>query len=75
MKSIILNGLPRRVEGSSISYEQIVDMAYPNRNSRAAVLTVFFMSPTGAEGTIGPNESLFGVVDGLVLNAMETNRA
>ena len=72
---IILNGLPRTVNDSSLTYEQIIDMAYPNRNSRAAILSVFFMSPSGNEGVVRPNETLFGVTDGMVLNALDTTQA
>lgn len=72
---IILNGLPRKVDGTSLTYEQIIDMAYPNRNSRAAILSVFFMSPGGSEGTIRPNEILHGVTNGMVLNALDTTKA
>jgi hypothetical protein len=72
--SIIVNGRPRVVTTKTVSYEDVVRLAYENPPQHLLTLT-FYRGPfRKSEGSLTPGESI-NVKDGMVFNVSDTYRS
>ncbi len=73
--TIIVNGRQREVTGKTISYEEIVRLAFPNEPSNQDVdFTVAYANPHGKDGELVAGQDVY-VKEGMVFNATKTNRS
>ena len=75
--TIIVNGRPREVEKTELSFEEIVRLAFPNATFGPDFeYTVTFSKGPNAkkEGTLTAGQTI-KVKDGMVFNVTETNKS
>ncbi len=73
--TIIVNGRPREVTGKSISYEEIVKLAFPDDVSNQDIdFTVAYANPHGKDGELVAGQEVH-VKEGMVFNVTKTNRS
>jgi multiubiquitin len=73
--AVIINGRPREVSGQSISYSQIVQLAFPNdQANESTVYTVAYANPHGKDGTLVFGQEIH-VKEGMIFNVTKTNRS
>lgn len=73
--TIIVNGRPRDVTGKSISYEEIVKLAFPDDPSNQDIdFTVAYANPHGKDGELVAGQEVH-VKEGMVFNVTKTNRS
>jgi hypothetical protein len=73
--TIIVNGRPREVTGKSISYEEIVTLAFPDdAANQDNDFTVAYANPHGKDGELVTGQEVH-VKDGMVFNVTKTNRS
>lgn len=73
--TIIVNARPREVTGASISYADVVMLAFPNDVSNQATdFTVAYANPHGKDGTLVAGQEVH-VKEGMVFNVTKTNRS
>lgn len=73
--TIIVNGRPREVTGKSISYEEIVKLAFPDDPSNQDHdFTVAYANPHGKDGELVAGQDVH-VKEGMVFNVTKTNRS
>ena len=71
---IIVNGRSRTVTSKSVSYEDVVKLAYENPPRQLLTLT-FYRGPfRKSEGSLTPGETT-NVKDGMVFNVADTSGA
>ena len=70
---IFVNGKPRKFEGQTISYEQVVHLAFPE-GPFDIIFTVVYVNPHGHDGTLAPGQST-EVHNGMELRVRKTNRS
>lgn len=72
---IIVNGRPREVTGPSISYAQVVAIAYPDDpNASEWLYDVHYTGPGVRDGTLVAGQSV-NVVNGMKFDVVRTNRS
>jgi hypothetical protein len=72
--SIIVNGRNRTVVDKSISYEDVVRLAY-EKPPRSLLTVTFYRGPfRKSEGSLTPGETI-NVKDGMVFNVADTSGA
>lgn len=72
---IIVNGRQREVSGKSITYSQIVQLAFPNDQANQDIeYTVAYANPHGKDGTL-VNEQSVHIKEGMIFNVSKTNRS
>ncbi|MPZ47047.1 MAG: hypothetical protein GEV05_27520 [Betaproteobacteria bacterium] len=73
--TVIVNGRPRQVTGKTLSYEEIIKLAFPGEPSNQDVdFTVAYANPHGKDGTLVAGQEVH-VKEGMVFNVTKTNRA
>lgn len=73
--TIIINGRPRSVTGKSISYEDVVKLAFPDDPSNQNIdFTVAYANPHGKDGELVSEQEVH-VKEGMVFNVTKTNRS
>lgn len=73
--TIIINGRPREVTEKSVSYEEIVKLAFPDDPSNQNVdFTVAYANPHGKDGELVAGQEVH-VKKGMVFNVTKTNRS
>jgi len=72
--NIIVNGRPKKVEGGSISYTEVVEFAYPGESKSGIVFTVTYMGPQMPDGTLVEGQSV-EIRNGVKFNVNKTNRS
>lgn len=73
--TIIVNGRQREVTGKTVSYEEIVKLAFPDDPSNQDVdFTVAYANPHGKDGTLVAGQNV-NVKEGMVFNVTKTNRS
>ena len=73
--TIIVNGRPREVTGRTISYEEIVKLAFPDDPSNQDIdFTVAYANPHGKDGELVAGQEVH-VREGMVFNVTKTNRS
>lgn len=70
---IFVNGKPREFEGKTISYDQVVRLAFPE-GPFDIIYTVAYVNPHGHDGTLAPSQSTL-VKDGMEFRVRKTNRS
>lgn len=70
---IVVNGKQRTVTEKSISYEQVVRIAFPE-GPFDILYTVAYANPHGKDGTLAPGQDTH-VKDGMSFNVVKTNRS
>lgn len=70
---IVVNGKQRTVTENSISYEQVVRIAFPD-GPFDILYTVAYANPHGKDGTLAPSQDTH-VKDGMSFNVVKTNRS
>jgi hypothetical protein len=72
---IIVNGRPRRVDGSSLSFEQVTELAFPGGGGPNIVFTVTFRKgDPRKEGSLLPGQSV-PIVNGMVFDVTRTDKS
>ncbi|CAM2844819.1 multiubiquitin domain-containing protein [Vibrio mytili] len=72
--NIIINGRPKKIEGGSVSYTEVVELAYPGESSSGIVFTVTYMGPQMPDGTLTEGQSV-EIRNGVKFNVNKTNRS
>lgn len=73
--TIIVNGRPREVTGKSVSYEEVVKLAFPDDPSNQdSDFTVAYANPHGKDGELVAGQEVH-VKKGMVFNVTKTNRS
>lgn len=73
--TIIVNGRPREVTGQTISYEEVVKLAFPDDAANQDTdYTVAYANPHGKDGTLVVGQET-NVKEGMVFNVTKTNRS
>jgi hypothetical protein len=70
---IVVNGTQEVWTDHKITYEQVVQLAYPG-SSADLLFTVSYANPHGHDGTLAPGQET-NVKDGLSINVIKTNRS
>lgn len=70
---VVVNGKPRQVEGPTISYEEVVRLAFPE-GPFDIIYTVAYSNPHGHDGTLAPGQ-MTAVHDGMEFRVRKTNRS
>lgn len=72
---VIVNGRPKEVTGKTLSYREVVQLAYPNDPVTNDVeYTVAYANPHGKDGTLVDGQDVH-VKEGMVFNVRKTNRS
>jgi len=73
--TIIINGRKREVTEKTMSYEEIVKLAFPDDPSNQDFdFTVAYANPHGKDGELVPGQEVH-VKEGMVFNVTKTNRS
>lgn len=73
--TIIINGRPREVVGKSLSYAEVVKLAFPDDPSNQGIdFTVAYANPHGKDGELVAGQEVH-VKEGMVFNVTKTNRS
>jgi hypothetical protein len=73
--TIIVNGRQREVTGRTISYEEIVKLAFADDSSNQDIdFTVAYANPHGKDGELVAGQQVH-VKKGMVFNVTKTNRS
>lgn len=70
---IFVNGKPRQFEGKTISYDQVVRLAFPD-GPFDIIFTVTYVNPHGHDDTLAPGQST-KVQEGMEFRVRKTNRS
>lgn len=70
---IFVNGKPRQFEGATITYDDIVHLAFPE-GPFDIIYTVVYVNPHGHDGTLAPGQRT-AVHDGVEFSVRKTNRS
>jgi len=73
-EEIIINGRPRKWEGSTISYEEVVELAFPGQPPDASRIYTVTYKKGAEQGTLVSGQSL-SVKPGTIFNVTATNRS
>ena len=72
---IIVNGRQKEVTGKTISYSEVVQLAFPNDQMNDNIeYTVAYANPHGKDGTLVEGQSVH-VKKGMIFNVTKTNRS
>jgi hypothetical protein len=73
--TIIVNTRPKEFVGQKITYDEVVQLAYPGEHqSEMTVFTVTYANPHGHDGSLASGEDVH-VTEGMVFNVVKTNRS
>jgi hypothetical protein len=73
--TIIINGRPKEVTGITISYSQVVRLAFPDDQASDTIeYTVAYANPHGKDGTLVEGQSVH-IKKGMIFNVTKTNRS
>jgi hypothetical protein len=73
--TIIVNSRPHEIEkGDDISFEELVQIAFPGEGGENSTFTVTYRRGPGKDGTLAAGQSV-KVKDGMVFNVDLTNRS
>lgn len=70
---IVVNGKRRTVTDKTITYDQVVRLAFPE-GPFDTVFTVSYANPHGKDGTLAPGQDTH-VKEGMSFNVIKTNRS
>lgn len=70
---IVVNGKQRKFEGETISYDQVVHLAFPE-GPFDIIYTVAYANPHGHDGTLAPGQST-SVQNEMEFRVRKTNRS
>lgn len=72
---IVVNGRPKAVHEFSLSYEQVVSLAFPDGpHDDSTLYTVSYAAPHGHDGTLAKGQSV-KVQEGMSFNVGKTSRS
>lgn len=73
--TVIVNGRSRKVTGKSISYEEVVKLAFPDDPANQDIdFTVAYANPHGRDGELVAGQDVH-VKEGMVFNVTKTSRS
>ncbi len=73
--AIIVNGRQREVTGKTVSYEEIVRLAFPDDPVNQGIdFTVVYANPHGKDGELVAGQEV-RAKEGMVFNVTKTNRS
>jgi hypothetical protein len=73
--TIIVNGRQREVTGHKLTYQQVVNLAFPDdQPDPNIVYTVAYANPHGKDGTLAEGQEV-QIKEGMVFNVTKTNRS
>lgn len=70
---IFINGKPRQFEGPTITYDDVVRLAFPE-GPFDIIYTVVYVNPHGHDGTLAPGQRT-AVHNGVEFSVRKTNRS
>jgi hypothetical protein len=73
LHNIVVNGKPREFEGPIITYEEVVELAFPD-GPFDIIYTVAYTSPHGHDGTLAPGQKT-PVHNEMEFRVRKTNRS
>lgn len=73
-KHIIVNARPKEFDGERISYQQVVQLAFPGEASGEIVYTVTYVGPHLPDGTLVEGQDV-EVFNGTKFDVAKTNRS
>lgn len=73
-KHIIVNARPKEFDGERISYQQVVQLAFPGEASNEIVYTVTYVGPHLPDGTLVEGQDV-EVFNGTKFDVAKTNRS
>jgi hypothetical protein len=72
---IIVNGRPRSVAGSSLTFEQVIEIAFPGGGGPNIVFTVTYRKgDPKKEGSLVPGQSV-PIVNGMIFDVTRTDKS
>lgn len=72
---IVVNGRQREISGQSISYTQVVQLAFPDDQANETIeYTVAYANPHGKDGTLVNGQEVH-IKEGMIFNVSKTNRS
>jgi Multiubiquitin len=72
--NVVVNGTQEVWTDHRISYEQVVQLAFPGGSTSDSLYTVSYANPHGRDGTLAPGQDT-EVRDGMIFNVSKTNRS
>lgn len=72
--NIIVNARPKQVYGERISYEEVVELAFPGQVDPNIVYTVAYVGPQTPDGTLVAGQSV-AIRNGMKFDVNKTNRS
>lgn len=72
---IIVNGRPRRVEGTELSFEQVTEIAFPGGGGPNIFFTVTYRKgDPKKEGSLLPGQ-IIAIVNGMIFDVVRTDKS
>jgi Multiubiquitin len=73
--NIVVNGRPREVSGKRITYNEVVQLAFPNEQPNQDIAyTVAYDNPHGKDGTLVDSQDV-KLKEDMIFNVTKTNRS
>lgn len=71
---IIVNGRQHSIESDSISYDQLVSLAFPSESSSDGLYSIMYSGPNMADGSLAKGGSI-SIKNGMKFDVSLTNRS
>ncbi len=71
---IIINGRQHSIEGDSISYEELVSLAFPTGSVSDGLYSIMYSGPNMADGSLGQGGTI-NIKNGMKFDVSLTNRS
>ncbi|MDC4651072.1 multiubiquitin domain-containing protein [Acinetobacter baumannii] len=72
--NIIVNARPKKVYGERISYEEVLELAFPGQVDPNIVYTVAYVGPQTPDGTLVAGQAV-AIRNGMKFDVNKTNRS
>lgn len=72
--NIIVNARPKKVYGERISYEEVLELAFPGQVDPNIVYTVAYVGPQTLDGTLVAGQAV-AIRNGMKFDVNKTNRS
>lgn len=73
-KHIIVNGRQHSIDGDSLTYEELVALAFPGGGTANVLYSVMYSGPNMADGSLGQGASI-EIKNGMKFDVSQTNRS
>ncbi|MFI9458985.1 multiubiquitin domain-containing protein [Acinetobacter sp. NPDC052428] len=72
--NIIVNARPKKFDGDRISYEEVIELAFPGQFDPNIVYTIAYAGPQTPDGTLVAGQSV-AIRNGMKFDVNKTNRS